>query len=101
MFFYLFSVWINLEQSCGSASGHCDSKDSIHSHSDHSGSHKDTDAAGSMNDALPSRKSSSSTDSCLSGNSRSGSESAGAGVNYLFCPIYKNKFICLSKLFNK
>ncbi|KAK0181141.1 hypothetical protein PV327_003448 [Microctonus hyperodae] len=67
------------EQSCGSASGHCDSKDSIHSHSDHSGSHKDIDGAGGINDTLPSRKSSSSTESCLSANSRSGSESAGAG----------------------
>lgn len=32
-------------------------------------------------DVLTSRKSSSSTDSCVSAHSRSGSESAGAGVN--------------------
>ncbi|XP_044588534.1 uncharacterized protein LOC123267763 isoform X1 [Cotesia glomerata] len=38
--------------------------------------HRDNDISG-VNDLLPSRKSSSSTDSCLSGNSRSGSESAG------------------------
>ncbi|XP_012279193.1 uncharacterized protein LOC105699068 [Orussus abietinus] len=64
------------EQSGASgSSAHGDSKDSIHSQSDHS--HREYDPA--TNDILPSRKSSSSTDSCVSVHSRSGSESAGAG----------------------
>lgn len=48
--------------------------------------HRDNDISG-VNDLLPSRKSSSSTDSCLSGNSRSGSESAGVctGVKLFSC----------------
>ncbi|XP_018349770.1 PREDICTED: uncharacterized protein LOC108752992 isoform X2 [Trachymyrmex septentrionalis] len=58
------------EQS-GASGSHGDSKDSIHSHCDH----RETEAA----DTLPSRKSSSSTDSCVSAHSRSGSESAGGG----------------------
>lgn len=66
------------EHSVGSISGHGDSKDSIHSHSDFS-CHRESDP-GVID--LPSRKSSSSTDSCISAHSRSGSESAaGAGVS--------------------
>ncbi|KAF7988418.1 hypothetical protein HCN44_000991 [Aphidius gifuensis] len=64
------------EHSGGSGNGHRDSKDSIHSHSDH-GSHREIETTGA-ND-VPSRKSSSSNESCLSGNSRSGSDSAGPG----------------------
>lgn len=62
------------EQS-GASGSHGDSKDSIHSHCDH----RETETGAA--DTLPSRKSSSSTDSCLSAHSRSGSESAGGGVN--------------------
>ncbi|XP_067216440.1 uncharacterized protein [Linepithema humile] len=58
------------EQS-GASGSHGDSKDSIHSHCDH----REIESA----DTLPSRKSSSSTDSCVSAHSRSGSESAGGG----------------------
>ncbi|XP_020282156.1 uncharacterized protein LOC109853957 isoform X2 [Pseudomyrmex gracilis] len=58
------------EQS-GASGSHGDSKDSIHSHCDH----RETETV----DTLPSRKSSSSTDSCISAHSRSGSESAGGG----------------------
>ncbi|XP_034947379.1 uncharacterized protein [Chelonus insularis] len=65
------------EHSTGGTVSHRGSKDRIHSYSEHS-SHRDVDGSG-MNDALPSRRSSSSTDSCLSATSRSGSESAGAG----------------------
>ncbi|XP_072743822.1 uncharacterized protein [Anoplolepis gracilipes] len=60
------------EQS-GASGSHGDSKDSIHSHCDH----RETETGTA--DTLPSRKSSSSTDSCLSAHSRSGSESAGGG----------------------
>ncbi|XP_014483529.1 PREDICTED: uncharacterized protein LOC106749017 isoform X2 [Dinoponera quadriceps] len=60
------------EQS-GASGSHGDSKDSIHSHCDHR--EIETGTA----DTLPSRKSSSSTDSCISAHSRSGSESAGGG----------------------
>ncbi|XP_077254558.1 uncharacterized protein LOC143893251 isoform X4 [Temnothorax americanus] len=60
------------EQS-GASGSHGDSKDSIHSHSDH----RETETG--TTDTLPSRKSSSSTDSCVSAHSRSGSESAGGG----------------------
>ncbi|XP_076682004.1 uncharacterized protein LOC143376057 [Andrena cerasifolii] len=60
------------EQS-GTSGSHGDSKDSIHSHSDH------RDVEHGTMDILPSRKSSSSTDSCISAHSRSGSESAGGG----------------------
>ncbi|KAL0118351.1 hypothetical protein PUN28_009177 [Cardiocondyla obscurior] len=60
------------EQS-GASGSHGDSKDSIHSHCDH----REIEAGTA--DTLPSRKSSSSTDSCLSAHSRSGSESAGGG----------------------
>ncbi|KYN26935.1 hypothetical protein ALC57_03276 [Trachymyrmex cornetzi] len=60
------------EQS-GASGSHGDSKDSIHSHCDH----RETEAGTA--DTLPSRKSSSSTDSCVSAHSRSGSESAGGG----------------------
>ncbi|KYM93482.1 hypothetical protein ALC62_15840 [Cyphomyrmex costatus] len=60
------------EQS-GASGSHGDSKDSIHSHCDH----RETEAGTA--DTLPSRKSSSSTDSCISAHSRSGSESAGGG----------------------
>lgn len=60
------------EQSGTSGSGHGDSKDSIHSHSDHK------EAELGIIELLPSRKSS-STDSCISVHSRSGSESAGGG----------------------
>ncbi|KAG7211174.1 hypothetical protein KM043_010495 [Ampulex compressa] len=63
----------DLEQSGTSGSGHGDSKDSIHSHGDH----KELEL-GTV-DTLPSRKSSSSTDSCVSAHSRSGSESTGGG----------------------
>ncbi|XP_015125341.2 uncharacterized protein LOC107047119 [Diachasma alloeum] len=66
------------EHSGGSGSaGHRDSKDSIQSHSDH-GSHRESEGGANV-DLLPSRKNSSSAESCLSANSRSGSESAGAG----------------------
>ncbi|XP_012058235.1 PREDICTED: uncharacterized protein LOC105621377 [Atta cephalotes] len=60
------------EQS-GASGSHGDSKDSIHSHCDH----REIEAG--IADTLPSRKSSSSTDSCVSVHSRSGSESAGGG----------------------
>ncbi|XP_012530248.1 uncharacterized protein LOC105833230 isoform X1 [Monomorium pharaonis] len=60
------------EQS-GASGSHGDSKDSIHSHCDH----RETETGTA--DTLPSRKSSSSTDSCVSAHSRSGSESAGGG----------------------
>ncbi|XP_043504507.1 uncharacterized protein LOC122525652 isoform X2 [Polistes fuscatus] len=52
-------------------SGHRDSDQSVHS----GGDHRDSGTT----EALPSRKSSSSTDSCVSAYSRSGSESAGGG----------------------
>lgn len=61
------------EQS-GANGSYADSKDSVHSHSDH------TEVELGTVDILPSRKSSSSTDSCISAHSRSGSESAGGGV---------------------
>ncbi|XP_014203614.1 uncharacterized protein LOC106635935 [Copidosoma floridanum] len=65
------------EHSVGSGSGHGDSKDSIHSHSDYGG-HRESDPG--PVELLQSRKNSSSTDSCISAHSRSGSESAaGAG----------------------
>ncbi|XP_063986434.1 uncharacterized protein LOC135167303 [Diachasmimorpha longicaudata] len=60
----------------GSA-GYRGSKDSIPSHSDHS-SHRESDASTNI-DLPPSRKNSSSAESCLSVNSRSGSESAATG----------------------
>lgn len=76
---------ISIEHSGGSGSaGHRDSKDSIQSHSDH-GSHRESEAGANI-DILSSRKNSSSAESCLSANSRSGSESAGAGVNNLNFP---------------
>ncbi|XP_014614323.1 PREDICTED: uncharacterized protein LOC106792420 isoform X1 [Polistes canadensis] len=62
------------EQSVASGSGYGDSKDSIHSHNS---DHRDNELG--TTEALPSRKSSSSTDSCVSAYSRSGSESAGGG----------------------
>ncbi|XP_043287019.1 uncharacterized protein [Venturia canescens] len=64
---------------CGGSvgSGHRDSKDSIHSHHSDHNCQKECESA--MLDLLPSRKNSSSTDSCLSANSRSGSESACTG----------------------
>ncbi|KAK2586544.1 hypothetical protein KPH14_011435 [Odynerus spinipes] len=70
------------EQSVASGSGYGDSKDSIHSHSDHRENELGTA------ETLPSRKSSSSTDSCVSAHSRSGSESAGGGEcsrSQLYC----------------
>ncbi|XP_033183096.1 uncharacterized protein LOC117153297 isoform X1 [Bombus vancouverensis nearcticus] len=60
------------EQS-GTSGSHRDSKDSIHSHSDH------REIEFGTVDTLSLRKSSSSTDSCISAYSRSGSESAGGG----------------------
>ncbi|TGZ32792.1 uncharacterized protein [Temnothorax longispinosus] len=67
------------EQS-GASGSHGDSKDSIHSHSDHRETETDRKRFfEGTTDTLPSRKSSSSTDSCVSAHSRSGSESAGGG----------------------
>ncbi|XP_048515593.1 uncharacterized protein LOC105692415 [Athalia rosae] len=66
------------EQSGTSGSGHRDSKDSIQSQSDHSGiGHRESDAG--IGEILGSRKSSSSNDSCVSAQSRSGSEGAVIG----------------------
>ncbi|KOX78439.1 hypothetical protein WN51_07846 [Melipona quadrifasciata] len=70
------------EQSGTSGTSHGDSRDSIYSHSDH------REAELGTVDTLPSRKSSTSTDSCISAHSRSGSESAGGGEcarSQLYC----------------
>ncbi|XP_051161684.1 uncharacterized protein LOC127281812 [Leptopilina boulardi] len=69
--------WPQDSHSSDHSDGHRDSDQSGHL-SEHSGGDSRESDAGTT-DVLPSRKSSSSTDSCISAHSRSGSESAGAG----------------------